>query len=94
MQGGMKRWARWVAGRRSAVVRLAVRALSFYVGYRILHHEIYETDTSEPVLIFLGLWLCGLPPALFFDGLRKLGQSAQTELENAADATPHEDESE
>jgi hypothetical protein len=58
-----------------------VRVASTYAGYRVLHHEIYETSTSEPLLVFLGLWLCGIAPATFFDQLRRIGVSLQSELD-------------
>lgn len=71
----------WVIQRRFAVRVWLVRVGSFYAGYRVLHHEIYETSTSEPLLIFLGLWLCGIAPATFFDQLRRIGVSLQSELD-------------
>lgn len=70
------------------MVRMAaVRVASFYFGYRILHHEIYEIAHPEPLLIFLGLWMCGIAPATFFDGLRKIGQSAESALTAGAPKT-------
>jgi hypothetical protein len=53
--------------------RWGVRIASFYFGYKILHREVYEVETAEPLLIALGLWLCGIAPADIFDGLRKMG---------------------
>lgn len=72
----------WCFARRAALRVWAVRTASFAAGYRILHHEIYETTTSEPLLVFLGLWLCGIAPATFFDQLRRIGVSLQSELDN------------
>lgn len=52
--------------------KLALRGLAAVAGAAILYHEVYIADTAEPLLVFLGLWLLGIPPALFFDGLRKM----------------------
>jgi hypothetical protein len=57
------------------------KVAAFYAGIRVLHHEVYETDTSEPLLVFVGLWLCGIAPASLFDQIRKIGASLQSELE-------------
>lgn len=87
----MKRLARgilWLHARRRVINTWFVRAVSFYFGYKILHHEIYEKPTAEPLLIFLGLWLCGIAPASFFDGIRKVGAAAQSELEQKAELVP------
>lgn len=86
------RWAtalRWASSARTAIIRVG----SFYAGYRILHHEIYETDTAEPLLVFVGLWLCGIAPATLFDSLRRLGISLQNQVEAAASDTPHRKDS-
>lgn len=61
--------------RQRALRRWVVRIVAFYFGYTILHREIYEVQHAEPLLIALGLWLCGIAPADMFDGLRKLGLS-------------------
>lgn len=73
----MKTAMKWIVAKQQQATKLALRLGSLYVGYRILHHEIWEADTSEPLLIGLGLWLCGLPPALFLESLRKLANEAQ-----------------
>lgn len=52
--------------------KLAIRGMSAVGGVAILYHEVYIADSAEPLLVFLGLWLLGIPPALFFDGLRKV----------------------
>lgn len=57
--------------------------LAFLAGVAILYHEIVLVETAEPLLVFLGLWLCGVPPAIFFDGVRRLGESAQSSLSEA-----------
>ena len=59
--------------------RWALRIVAFYFGYKILHRQVYEVDQAEPLLIALGLWLCGIAPADIFDGLRKLGDRVTTE---------------
>lgn len=71
----------WLIERRNRTKTLVIRVGTFYAGYRVLHHEVYEASTSEPLLIFLGLWLCGIAPATFFDQLRRLGVSLQSELD-------------
>lgn len=55
----------------------AVKAGSFVGGVAILRHEIFQATTAEPLLVFLGLWLCGIAPATFFDGLRRLTRSVE-----------------
>lgn len=65
--------ATWIYGQRKMLRRWIIRAVAFYFGYSILHREIYEAKDAEPLLIALGLWLCGIAPADMFDGLRKLG---------------------
>lgn len=63
----------WLHVRRRKVNAWIIRIVSFYFGYKILHHQVYGVQSAQPLLVFLGLWLCGVPPALFFDGLRRLG---------------------
>lgn len=69
-------------GLRKQLTRLA----STIAGAAILYHEVWIADTSEPLLIFLGLWLLGVPPAMFFDGLRKVSGRAESELSSALTA--------
>lgn len=69
----------WLHHRRKTVNAWVVRGVSFYFGYKILDHEIYGRAQAEPLLVFLGLWLCGIAPATFFDGIRRMGASASTE---------------
>jgi hypothetical protein len=80
---GIERWPR--------VRAYGVRAVSFAGGVLILHREIYEVPHPEPLLIFLGMWLCGVAPAQFFDGLKKMGQDARSGVEELADDTPQAD---
>lgn len=63
---------------------LVLKVVGVYFGYRILHHEVYETDTAEPLLVALGLWFMGIPLASFFDGLKKLGASAEQAVKDSA----------
>lgn len=60
-----------------------VRLASGVGGGMILYHEVWITETAEPLLVFLGLWLFGIPPVMFFEGLRKVGQRASSELDSA-----------
>lgn len=63
-----------------------IRGGAFLSGVGVLYHEVFLAQTSEPLLVFLGLWLCGIPPAMFFDGLRKLTEQAkQTMQDNIID---------
>lgn len=66
---------------RSALKTLAIRGGAFFGGVGVLYHEVFIASTSEPLLIFLGLWLCGIPPAMFFDGLRKLTEQAKATMQ-------------
>lgn len=65
-----------------------VRLVSLYFGYRILQHEIYEVDHVEPLIFFFGLWLIGIAPASFVEGLKKVGQTAKGSLEEMAESVP------
>lgn len=76
----------WLHARRKRVNAWIVRAVSFYFGYRILRYEIFDKANADPLLIFLGLWLCGVAPASFFDGVRRVG-SVTDEIQ-IPDATP------
>lgn len=86
--GHLRALALWAYARRELFLALyargrtwAIRIGSFYAGFKILHHEIYESTSAEPILVFLGLWLCGIAPATFFDQLRRIGVSLQSELD-------------
>jgi hypothetical protein len=74
-------WVRWAHDHRRKINAWIVRVVSAYFGYKVLSHEIYEVDKADPLLIFLGLWLCGIAPATFFDGIKKVGVDAKSELE-------------
>lgn len=63
---------------------LALRVGTFVSGLGILYHEVFLAQTSEPLLVFLGLWFCGIPPAMFFDSLRKLSDQAKETLKDVA----------
>jgi len=65
-----------------------VRAVSLYFGYRILHHEVYEVEHVEPLIFFFGLWLVGIAPASFVEGLKKVGATAKGSLEEMAESVP------
>lgn len=65
---------------------IAVRVGAFLAGVGVLYHEVFISTTAEPLLVFLGLWLCGIPPAMFFDGLRKLTDTAKGSLEDTVTA--------
>lgn len=81
---GIKHWPR--------IKRVTYRIAAFVGGILILKREIYEVQHPEPLLIFLGLWLCGIAPATFFDGLKKIGQEAKGTLDDVAESAPHKPE--
>lgn len=82
MQSRIIALVRWLHARRKRLNVWAVRVVSFYFGYRILNQQIYVAKTADPLLIFLGLWLCGVAPASFFDGIRKV-----TDVTHGGEAT-------
>lgn len=57
-------------GRR--VLQGARLLLMFAGGSAILYHEVWVTDSSEPILVIVGLWLTGAPIAEFLDKLRRI----------------------
>jgi hypothetical protein len=80
------RWQARVEAVQKAIKSLrrwAVRVAAFYFGYKILHREIYEVDHVDPLLLALGLWLCGIAPADVFDGLRRIGDQVGKNIDKA-----------
>jgi hypothetical protein len=63
-----------------------LRVASVSAGVLVEYREVYTAANAQWALVFLGLWLMGVPPALWFDGLRRISQIAQfaTEAANAA----------
>lgn len=58
----------------SAVLpKWAGRILSFLVGSGIVYHEVVLADSSEFLLVIVGLWLMGFPIANVIDALSRLG---------------------
>jgi len=53
----------------------ALRLGSMAAGALILRHEVYQTESAEIAVIGLGLWLIGVPPALWLDALRRAGRT-------------------
>lgn len=51
------------------------RLLSTIGGVLILRHEVYVAEEAEAVLVALGLWLIGIPPALWLDTVRRTTDS-------------------
>lgn len=83
---GVRAALTWIYAQRKAIRRWIIRAVAFYFGYKILHREIYVIDHPEPLLIALGLWLCGIAPADIFDGLRKVGDEVGKNIDQATGA--------
>lgn len=83
------RWVAFCIEHWPRIKRAAIRVVSLIAGLLILKREIYDVDHPEPLLVFLGLWLCGIAPAQFFDGLKKIGQEAKGSLDQAAEAAPN-----
>jgi hypothetical protein len=79
------RGALWLQHQRTTFNRWIVRLASLYFGYRILHHEVYEVEHVEPLIFFFGLWLIGIAPASFVEGLKKVGTTAKGALEEMTD---------
>jgi hypothetical protein len=73
--GGPSSWRLGEAIARIAAI--ALRVVSIYFGFDILQHEVYEAESIEPLAIVLGLWLIGVPPALWLDTLRRSGDFLQ-----------------
>jgi hypothetical protein len=74
----------WLHRQRRSINRWIIRAVSLYFGYKILHHEVYEVEHVEPLIFFFGLWLLGIAPASFIEGLKKVGVQAKSSLEDLA----------
>lgn len=51
----------------------AGRILSFVIGAAIVYHEVILAETSEFLLVIVGLWLMGFPIANVIDSISKLG---------------------
>jgi hypothetical protein len=80
----------WLHHRRKTINAWVVRGVSFYFGYKILDHEIYGAGQADPLLVFLGLWLCGIAPATFFDGVRRIAAGASTEPDRREESSNNE----
>lgn len=83
----------WASTKGPRIVSLAIKAGSFVFGVLILRHEAFQVQQVEPLLIFLGLWLCGVPPATFFDSLRRVGHSVDERFTGNVSDVPEQIES-
>jgi hypothetical protein len=54
-----------------------VRGVSAAAGSAALYHEVYSGQEARWPVIFLGMWLIGMPPALWLDSLRTVGRLAE-----------------
>lgn len=73
--------------RRLATIRPWItRGAAFVAGVLILYHEVWVAENSELLLIGLGLWLCGIPPVMFLENVRRLGNEVRREIDET-DAT-------
>lgn len=86
------RLALWASTKGTRLIALTVKAGSFVFGVLILRHEAFQVKQVEPLLIFLGLWLCGVPPATFFDSLRRVGQSVDEHFTGSVHDIPDDEE--
>lgn len=68
----------------TAARKMATRAAALVAGAAIIYHEVVISESAEPLLIFLGLWLCGIPPAMFLDGLRRITSAANASVDEVA----------
>lgn len=55
------------------IPKWAGRIFSILVGAGILYHEVVLVDSSEFVLVIVGLWLMGFPIANIIDAISGLG---------------------
>jgi hypothetical protein len=49
-----------------------LRLSSFVGGVLIIYHEVWISQSAEPLLVVVGLWLAGAPVADLLDQLRRL----------------------
>lgn len=71
--------------------RAVVRLSSVVAGILVLKHEVYDSDSAEIIVIALGMWLIGVPPALWLDAFRTATKKLDV-LESDTDAqTPRPD---
>lgn len=66
--------------------KLIVRGAAFLAGVYVLYHEVVVVESAEPLLVLLGLWAMGVPPALFLDGLRKVTEAANSAVDDVTGA--------
>lgn len=58
---------------------LVFRLASVAAGALVIKHEVYDTQSAEIVVIALGLWFMGVPPALWLDALRRASKTLDPE---------------
>lgn len=61
--------------------KLVTRGIAAVAGAAIIYHEVVLVDSAEPLLVVLGLWFLGIPPALFLDGLRRVTDAANSAVD-------------
>lgn len=66
-----------MGARLQRVGKLALRVASAAVGGFILKHEVYDTESAEIIVIALGLWFIGVPPALWLDTVVRTKQALE-----------------
>lgn len=58
---------------------LFIRLSSFVGGVLIIYHEVWVSQSAEPLLVVVGLWLAGAPIADLLDQLRKLANQVPSD---------------
>lgn len=88
----VKRLIAWANTKGPKWVSALVKLGSFVFGVLVLKHQAFDVTNVQPLLIFLGLWMCGVPPATFFDSIRRVGQTADEALAGMTTGVPKPNE--
>lgn len=60
----------------SRVRAFLLRLMSITAGVFIEYRQVFHDKSAQWILVFLGLWLMSVPPALWLDSLRRITQGA------------------
>lgn len=61
------------------------RAASIVAGAVVLYRQAFVVKEAQEVLVGLGVWLMAVPPALWYDQLRRFSRAAVGEPPNDAE---------